>query len=620
LNGLINNEVQTIIEDHEDNIWLGTLEGLVLRNENLYQDFNEEEGLMNLRIHSLAESHEGDIWIGTFGGGIYMLPSDTEPLQIKEVPGNQLLTSGNIYSLVWEDQNILLAGTEAGFDRILISGDSIKKVVHFDDADGFIEGSNNLNAVLCDSDKQFWFGTSAGLIAYDPSQKLDYSKAPLTYIVDLRLNFLEQDWSANYQVTNFSHLPENLVLPHKQNHLTFDFTAIHYDSPDNLKFSYFLEGHSKSWSPFSTERSATFQELSPGEYRFRLISRSKYGVEGKEVSYDFTIKPPFWFTIWFLVLSISMFFVLVLLIFRYRTRKLRNENIKLERTVELRTWAIKQQKEQIEEQRDKVISQQNQITDSIQYAQQIQTAILPEVELLNDYFQDSFIMLRPLNIVSGDFYWIGKKNDHLVFSAVDCTGHGVPGAFMSMLGISFLNKIINENGIVMPSEILNLLRKNILDVFHQTEEVEKGNRDGMDIALCSYDIKNEKLYFAGAMNPLYQIRNEKDGFKLIEHRPDKMPIAIYSIMDPFKQQEIELRKGDSLYLFSDGFCDQFGGSNRKKFMKKHFREMLLSHQNISMSDQYQAYQKILKDWMNPPDDTSISHEQTDDILVMGIKL
>jgi len=619
--GLIHNEVQAIIQDKENKIWIGTLGGLACISE-IYQDFNEEEGLMNLQVHSLAEDGNGDIWIGTFGGGIYLLDQWHEPVMIRQVQGNELLSSQNIYSLIWADQQTLIAGTESGFDKLTISGDTIRQVIHFDSEDGFSEGSNNLNAVFQSSDQTIWFGTSNSLVSYDMEESFYYDSSPTAYINDLRLDYQKQDWSLEYQIPQWSKLPVNLVLPHHQNHLTFDYTAIHFNNPRDLEFSYFLEGQGqiKLWSPYAADRSVTFQGLSPGEYRMRLKSRTKLGNESKEAIFKFRIKPPFWLTGWFLASSVLILILLIFTIFRLRVRKLRKEKIRLEKIVELRTWEITQQKEQIEEQRDIVINQQQEITDSIQYAEKIQTASLPEAHTLSEYFSDHFIMLKPQHIVSGDFYWLGRKNDHLVFTAADCTGHGVPGALMSMLGVSLLNKIVNEEGIVAPAEILNELRSNILSAFHRTKDFEEGSRDGMDVALCSYDLKRKKLFFAGAMNPLYQIRKNEDTYQLIEHLPDKMPVANYAIMDPFKQKEIELQEGDTLYMFSDGFSDQFGGEKGKKFMKKRFKKMLLSHQYKTMAEQQLAFESTLSEWMKATNGSDMECRQTDDILIIGVKV
>jgi ligand-binding sensor domain-containing protein/serine phosphatase RsbU (regulator of sigma subunit) len=617
--GLINNEVQTIIEDRYHNMWIGTLGGLVRVKED-YRDFDKKEGLTNLQIHSLAEGPSGSIWIGTFGGGLFVLETRSGPDTIRKVGGDDRLSSPNIYSLVWEDERTLLAGTESGFDKITVEADSICSVIHLDSGDGFCDGSNNLNAVLRSSNGNIWFGTSRSLVSFDPRASSRFASVPVAYIDDLRLNFEEQNWSLTHEVTPWFHLPENLVLPYHQNHLTFDFTAIHFNNPRDLQFSYFIDGQSKKWSPFSPERSVTIQGLPPGDYRFRLKARTKFGIESQETGFSFRIKPPFWQTAWFLTSTALLLILLVLLIIRLRVRKLQKEKARLEHIVELRTWEITQQKEQIEAQRDIVISQQQEIDSSMRYAKQIQTAILPEEQLLSTCFRDYFIFLQAQYIVSGDFYWMGRKDDHLVIVAADCTGHGVPGAFMSMLGVSFLNKTVNENGIVMPSEILNALRSEVLNVFHHQKVTEEEYRDGMDVALCSYDVKKQIMYFASANNPLYQVRKQDGEYVLTEHILDKMPVGSYNVMDPFRQKEILVLGGDALYLFSDGFRDQFGGPEGKKFMKKRFRQMLLDHQDKSMAEQKKEFQATLAEWMKCSGKEAENHPQTDDILIIGIRV
>ncbi|MFH2096099.1 MAG: tetratricopeptide repeat protein, partial [Bacteroidota bacterium] len=254
---------------------------------------------------------------------------------------------------------------------------------------------------------------------------------------------------------------------------------------------------------------------------------------------------------------------------------------------------IESQRDEIEAQRDQVISQRDlimehkkEITDSILYAKRIQSAILPLSGLLEESFCDHFIMFRPRDIVSGDFYWFTKVEEKLVVAVADCTGHGVPGAFMSMLGTAYLNEIVNKEFITHPGVILRRLRKEIIRALQQHGDTGDGTgkmKDGMDIALCSFDFENKVCLFAGANNPIYLISKRKGTEQkrssysgtpvltevkgtvspvtpvLTEVKGDKMPIAIYEKMDNFITQEIPIMKGDQLYFFSDGFADQFGG-------------------------------------------------------------
>jgi serine phosphatase RsbU (regulator of sigma subunit) len=215
------------------------------------------------------------------------------------------------------------------------------------------------------------------------------------------------------------------------------------------------------------------------------------------------------------------------------------------------------------------------------------------------------------------------KNGHVVFTAADCTGHGVPGAFMCMLGVSFLNKIVNESGIVQPSEILKYLRENIISALKQEDSFET-TKDGMDIALCSVDITKKKLWFSGANNPLFVIRKSDNGYEIIEIKGDKMPIGIHTRMENFTNYEIDIRKGDTIYLFSDGFLDQFGGPDGRKFMMPRFKQMLLDNQSLDMSSQKVAFNNALEEWINHPLENPTEHYssfgQIDDIILMGVKV
>jgi serine phosphatase RsbU (regulator of sigma subunit) len=285
----------------------------------------------------------------------------------------------------------------------------------------------------------------------------------------------------------------------------------------------------------------------------------------------------------------------------------------------------------IEEQRDIVISQKNrieiinkEITDSINYAKYIQSSVLPKPEQLESCLGDHFILYKPKDIVSGDFYWISNIDNKTIIVISDCTGHGVPGAFMSMLGITLLNEIVDKEKIINPGEILDRLRKEIIVILKQKgERLEQ--KDGMDIVICTLDIENMKLHFAGAINPLYLIRKagtENVGIihgdlpgpdNLIEIKGNHMTVGIMDNMDNFTSHEIDLLKGDTFYLFSDGFADQFGGPDHKKFSYRQFREQLIKTKTTTMPDQKIILEKIFDEWKG-------NNSQTDDILVLGFRI
>ena len=294
----------------------------------------------------------------------------------------------------------------------------------------------------------------------------------------------------------------------------------------------------------------------------------------------------------------------------YRGYKIKKEaNIKLEeknRTISFQKDEIEEQKNLAEAQRDQIAYQKKHITDSIMYAKRIQTALIPSLELFSDKLEH-FVLYKPLAIVSGDFYWVSSQGSKQVIISADCTGHGVPGAFMSMLGVTLLNEIVNGKHILMPDQIIENLRQGVIKSLNQVAE-EDSVKDGMDISVCVVDFDENILWWAGANSPLYLVR----GKELIHYRADKMPAAIHYRMLPFTQHRIELQKGDAFYIFSDGFADQFGGPKQKKFMSNHLKEALVGMAGAPMLKQAERLNEIFEGWRG---DTP----QVDDVTLIGIR-
>jgi len=286
-------------------------------------------------------------------------------------------------------------------------------------------------------------------------------------------------------------------------------------------------------------------------------------------------------------------------------------------------WRFRSRKEEIETQRDEIEAQRDEvenknvqialqnkeITDSIVYAKRIQTAVMPTESEILQIMPDGFIYFKPRDIVSGDFYWASQRKDKTIIVAADCTGHGVPGAFMSMLGISFLNEIVNEQEFPSAGEILNQLRQNVLNTLSQkVENVDM--QDGMDIALVIIDKNEMHAEFAGAFNPMIIIRNGE----LHEVPGDRMPIGSHVFeRENFKNNVIKIYKNDAIYLFSDGYVSQFGGADDRKFNSKAFRQLLLNVHSKPMQEQKQILDATLINWKG-------DKEQMDDILVIGVRV
>ncbi len=258
-------------------------------------------------------------------------------------------------------------------------------------------------------------------------------------------------------------------------------------------------------------------------------------------------------------------------------------------------------------------NQKNEILDSITYAKRIQAAMLPPEQYFHEILNDGFILFKPRDIVSGDFFWIKHVNQYVILAAADCTGHGVPGAFMSLLGISFLNEIVQRREITQANQVLNELRKQIRNSLRQHGQAEE-SKDGIDMALCVIDGKNNTLQYSGANNPLYRIRDKNGTPELTEFKADRMPLGYYpGTFKTFTNKEIQLEYGDVFYLFSDGFLDQKGGKDNKKFMSKNFKNLLIKIYQEPMREQKNILDKTLRDWMG-------NNSQIDDILVLGVRV
>ena len=339
-------------------------------------------------------------------------------------------------------------------------------------------------------------------------------------------------------------------------------------------------------------------------------------------------------------LILYLFIVIILLIsvmgyFIFRAYKVKKEANSLlkQRNVEImeQNEEIRQQKEEITTQRDEIEVQKDEleiqkntaikqrdeialrkkeIMDSIQYARRIQTAVLPPFKFILQILPNNFFILnKPRDIVSGDYYWMAQKDNQTVIAAADCTGHGVPGAFMSLLGVSFLNEIFNKIETVNANILLDMLRESIIKALNQAGNENEGEtKDGMDMALCVIDFNTYELQFSGANNPLYLIRNNE----VIETKGDKMPVGVCDNKKPFTNNFIQLQKKDLLYIFSDGYADQFGGPQGKKFKYKPLKNLLLSIQDKPMSEQKEILDKVIEDWRG-------DLFQVDDILIMGVK-
>lgn len=475
-----------------------------------------------------------------------------------------------------------------------------------------------INDILPDSNV-VWFAGFDGLLSFNSSL---YEKSQNNIHVLIRKVIVNHDsvihggTYANSLGNYSSHQTEAFIhtLPHKYNSLTFEFSAVNVHNASKILYSYFLEGYDSKWSPATPTNRKEFTNLPKGHYKFHVIAISSTGVQSKVATYEFKVLPAWYFTTSAYVAYVIILIGVIVLVNFISVKRLNRAKQRLEKMVKERTYEVLIKNKELEEQRNEIEQKNKDLTDSITYAQRIQQSMLPEYIEIKKHIPDHFILFKPRDIVSGDFYWFAEQNykgQQIVYiAAVDCTGHGVSGAMMSMVGNSILNEILNVDHVLQPAAILNQLDKKLRNYLKQGKE-DALSRDGMDIALCSVNLSTRHLTFAGALRTCFIGRN----FKITELPGNKFPIGgmLIDEVKEFAEQHFTLEPNDSIYLFSDGYPSQFGGEKGKKFGTKRFKNVLEAILGMSLNDQKMELLLELEDWQGEMD-------QVDDILVIGFKV
>lgn len=630
--GLAGDNVSSILE-YKDGVWISFLDGALSTFENgkvinpiLTDNVTE--------VTAMAIDSAGQFWIGTNGNGLFYgnYQPDTHEMELEAMSTMNYLSSNYIFSILIH-QNLIWLGHENGLDLLTPNGDSTFNTQLYGPERGFFGLQNNQNAAYADKKGNLWFGTVNGLFCLrnDVLNGFTQGTPSISYIHSIKINGKPFDWKKSdwcNGVDSTSGLPVDLEVPYDQNNIAFEFIGLNFISPTNIKYSWKLEGFDLDWRQPSEKNFTAYTNLDPGKYSFLLKTSNEHGaMVGEIMQFEFKIKKPWWSTWLVRIAALILAFALVGLIISLRTRQLRKKQRTLENTILERTTEITRQKEELE-------VKNIEITDSILYSRRIQNSILPGKEKLNSILKDFFIFYKPKDIVSGDFYWVepGTKGGNKIFMAVaDCTGHGVPGAMVSLVGTRALNSSVREHGLTKPSEILDQTNTIVLEAF---TDAESGTiiKDGMDIAFCALDYSNEsiQLQFSGAHNPIWIVRKITDPnltvnnqelepniadehHKLFEIKGSKQPIGYFEKHFPFENYETTLQPGDRIYLNSDGYADQFGGPNGKKFKYKALKKLLLTNQNKAISNQRKSLENAFKDWKG-------DLEQLDDVCLMGIEV
>lgn len=579
--GLAGNEITALYSDNNGRLWIGTRSKGInyFENDSIYPFELKDE----FTPTCISSDHDGMIWVGTEARGVLVIDPGKKEI-IKNLKAGDGLMANLINLIEIDGKNRVYIGTNKGLN---VFNPELNRVFSYNQKNGFVGIETRPSAVCHDDDGNLWFGTVAGVTMYNPNISRKVNIEPLTHIISMKVNYEDVP------------LTKGLKLNYKQNDIIIDYISICLTNPDAVAYEIMLEGADNDWRPTTKQKQVTYVSLAPKKYTFMVRGQNSDGVWNPEpITYSFQIRPPFYKTAWFILIAVFMIVTSIISYIKIRERNLVREKRILEEKVKERTAEVVAQKEELAE-------KNKDITDSIRYAKRIQVAMLPpEIP-----FEDTFILYRPKDIVSGDFYWMEEVGDREFLAAVDCTGHGVPGAFMSIIGANILNKIVKEKGIYKPGEILNKMNVEVIQSLKSQDE-ESTVYDGMDLALVCYNRKTKELDYAGGYNPLLLVR---DG-DIEEIKADRFGIGrsskIQTTDKKFTNHTIKIHKGDTIYIFSDGYADQFGGETGKKFKAKPMKELFLAINHKSLEEQREILDKTLEAWRGEID-------QVDDVLVIG---
>jgi ligand-binding sensor domain-containing protein/serine phosphatase RsbU (regulator of sigma subunit) len=644
-NLLQKNHIYALKNDFDGNLWIGTRFGLYrFDGRNVFSYFSDNRdttGLLSDHINALCLDEEGNLWIGTSDGLNYL---EHESKKIRSLPfigrnGVRLKTS--VLSINLSYHGKILVGTRSGVWEVVSPGfypqliqgnselenDMIKAVVsdntnrtwvstnkgiacinpdgtvyNFDIVDGLPGYVFNSNSVFKNRAGTLFFGSTEGLCWFHPDS-IEYNLTkPLIALTNISVT--QRGENSNIYWPNCKEL-EIKYRPFTS--IEIEYSGLEFTQPSKNRYKVFLEGYDSDWRPVTSKNKVSFSNLLPGNYTLKIIaSNNDFMWNNDPFELKIVVKPPLWMSNYAIVFYILALIFVINLFINYRIRHYRQANKELqEKTVN---------KRQIEAQREVLTRINRNLTDSINYARRIQRAMLPSEASYQNVFPESFVYLRARDIVSGDFFWFLDKGEKIFVTAVDCTGHGVSGAFMSIIGIDLLKNIVEIQGVESPSTILKTMNNELIRTLHReqpSESFEFNISDGMDMAMLVIDRKNKKLTFSGAYNGFYLVRENE----IHSYKGDRFPLGYLKEGESpvFTEKEIMLKEDDVIYLFSDGLPDQFGGPEHKKFKYRRFRLLLLNIHRLSFSDQKAILHQRIEEWMNG------ENEQVDDMLVIGFK-
>lgn len=595
-------DVYCLTEDRNGIFWIGSSVGLIkyIPGEERFEIF--QAGRMNLAaginsntVFSMHVGQRGDLWVGT-ASGLNRYNSKTNSFEFINDPVE--LSEMRIYGILEDGEHNLWLSSERGLVKY---HPDLQTFVKYDMADG-LQGKEYLpGSSYMDRNGRMYFGGVYGLNTFNPDSIPYNPYQPMLSFTQFVRFREEGGMSKPLPLDRVS----SLIVPRGVEIVTIQFSALEFTDPGRNRYLHQMvrKGQDGLWIHNGEQHYVTFYKLSPGKYTLSVKgSNNDLTFSDQEIGLEIQIPYPFWNKTIAIIIYVLAGAFIVFIIIQFRTRHLRRSNRVL-REKEISS-------KEIDRQRHELARKNKSITDSIIYAKRIQQALLPADESFKTLLPDSFVLFKPKDIVSGDFYWINQHGDKIYVAAVDCTGHGVPGAFVSIIGFELFRKITDREQGSNPAMILDTLNENFTEIFSDGEHVYLN--DGMDLSLCVIDKKEHSLDFSGAFNPLYLVRNET----IIEVKADRFSVGadVHTSNERklFKSHKIFLQQDDIFYLFSDGYADQFGGPEGKKFKYRRFRHLLLTIHKLPLDKQLSILEASIEEWKGNID-------QVDDILVIGIR-
>lgn len=582
--GIEHNVIKSLYLDEKNNLWYSTASS--------YLSYLKEGKIVNimisedLRVHdqvAITKDLDGNIWLATNGSGIFIF--DYESIKTINAQSHGL-KSNFCYTIQIDQNNKVWIGHKGGLSCYNPSNNQLQI---FDQNEGmaydFIP-----NAVYKDESGELWMGTDKKLLRYNASKDIHNSVAPLVNIQEIRI---EDELYTHH----------NIELPYGKYRTRFDFLGLSFRHADKVTYQYKLEGYDRDWHAVTHNTHAYYSRLDPGTYVFRVVAFNSDGIQSTiPAEVRIHIEKPLWEKGWFMGASGLAFIVLVTSLIKLRDRRQRLIRQYLKKTLDERTIEVRAKSVELQR-------KNKDITSSIHYAKKIQDATLPDRQKLKQYFPNSFVFYKPRDIISGDFYWFKHIDNRLIVSVADCTGHGVPGALLSMIGSTKMNDIVLNANVNRPDEIMRKLDEELQEVLKQTA-TSNSPQDGMDMAICEINLDTHVVRICSAMSNIYIA--SPNGVEKVQSDRNSIGGTSSGQDKTFSLYERQMKAGESLYMASDGYQDQFGGEHGKKLKRSGFTSFLQAICHQPGDFQHESFEQHFTEWKG-------NLEQIDDVLVIGLK-